>query len=100
MDRGVPTEEVLAQMRESDPPICYLVGTPRAHLSKVEAKLLEQPWNEARAGVEGKLLAQEKELYLLAKSPQRLCKQRAIPRRRLKNLWRRLAQPRQMGLSR
>jgi len=29
MDRGVPTEEVLAEMRESDPPICYLVGTPK-----------------------------------------------------------------------
>ncbi len=100
MDRGVPTEEVLAQMRESDPPICYLVGTPRAHLSKLEAQLLEQPWNEVRAGVEVKLLAQEKELYLLAQSRQRLCKERAIRRRRLKKLWRRLAQLRQMRLSR
>ena len=100
MDRGVPTEEVLAQMRESDPPICYLVGTPRAHLSKLEAQLLEQPWNEMRAGVEVKLLAQEKELYLLAQSRQRLCKERAIRRRRLKKLWRRLAQLRQMHLSR
>ncbi len=100
MDRGVPTEEVLAQMRESDPPICYLVGTPRAHLSKLEAQLLEQPWNEVRAGVEVKLLAQEKELYLLAQSRQRLCKERAIRRRRLKKLWRRLAQLRQMHLSR
>jgi transposase len=100
MDRGVPTEEVLAQMRESDPPICYLVGTPRAHLSKLEAQLLEQPWKEVRAGVEVKLLAQEKELYLLAQSRQRLSKERAIRRRRLKKLWRRLAQLRQMHLSR
>jgi transposase len=100
MDRGVPTEEVLAEMRESDPPICYLVGTPRAHLSKLEAQLLEQPWNEVRAGVEVKLLAQEKELYLLAQSRQRLSKERAIRRRRLKKLWRRLAQLRQMRLSR
>jgi hypothetical protein len=29
MDRGVPTEEVLAEMRASDPPIHYLVGTPK-----------------------------------------------------------------------
>src|SRR5262245_16899085 len=29
---GVPTEEVLAEMRESDPPICYLVGTPKGRL--------------------------------------------------------------------
>ena len=29
MDRGVPTEAVLAEMRNSDPPVQYLVGTPR-----------------------------------------------------------------------
>ena len=28
MDRGVPTEAVLAEMRNSDPPVHYLVGTP------------------------------------------------------------------------
>jgi transposase len=38
MDRGVPTEEVLAEMRESDPPICYLVGTPKGRLSKLNWK--------------------------------------------------------------
>src|SRR5215831_11046860 len=29
MDRGVPTEEVLAEMRAADPPVHYLVGTPK-----------------------------------------------------------------------
>ena len=29
MDRGIPTEEVLAQMRASDPPVQYLVARPR-----------------------------------------------------------------------
>ena len=29
MDRGVPTEEVLAEMRNSEPPIYCLVGTPK-----------------------------------------------------------------------
>jgi hypothetical protein len=29
MDRGIPTEETLAQMRAADPPVHYLVGTPR-----------------------------------------------------------------------
>jgi transposase len=29
MDRGIPTEEVLAEMRERDPPVSYLVGTPK-----------------------------------------------------------------------
>jgi hypothetical protein len=28
MDRGIPTEETLKQMRQSDPPVSYLVGTP------------------------------------------------------------------------
>src|SRR5712675_316213 len=36
MDRGIPTEEVLAEMRASDPPIYYLVGTPKGRLSKLE----------------------------------------------------------------
>jgi transposase len=100
MDRGIPTEEVLAEMRESDPPICYLVGTPRGRLSKLEAQLLEQPWQDVRAGVEVKLLTQEKELYILARSRQRLSKERAIRRRKLKKLWHRLAQLRQMRLRR
>src|SRR5271166_4184871 len=26
MDRGIPTEEVLAEMRQADPPVQYLVG--------------------------------------------------------------------------
>jgi len=30
MDRGIPTEEVLAELRVADPKVRYLVGTPRA----------------------------------------------------------------------
>ena len=33
MDRGVPTEEVLAGMRAADPPVHYLVGTPKGRLT-------------------------------------------------------------------
>ena len=36
MDRGIPTEEVLAEMRQSDPPVAYLVGTPKGRLSKLD----------------------------------------------------------------
>ena len=36
MDRGIPTEEALAQMRASDPVVRYLVGTPKGRLSKLE----------------------------------------------------------------
>ena len=52
MDRGIPTEEVLSEMRASQPPIYYLVGTPKGRLSKYEADLLDQPWQEVRQGVE------------------------------------------------
>ena len=34
MGRGIPTEEVLAEMRASDPPVSYLVGTPGSASSK------------------------------------------------------------------
>ena len=30
MDRGIPTEEQLKELRTSDPQVSYLVGTPRA----------------------------------------------------------------------
>jgi len=33
MDRGIPTEKHLEQMRASDPPVLYLVGTPKGRLS-------------------------------------------------------------------
>jgi transposase len=66
MDRGIPTEEVLAEMRSSDPPIYYLVGTPKGRLSKLEADLLERPWQSVRLGVEVKVLPQENELYIFA----------------------------------
>jgi transposase len=87
MDRGLPTEEVLAEMRSSDPPISYLVGTPKGRLSKLEADLLERPWQSVRPAVEAKVLPQEKELYILAQSQDRLNKERAMRRRQLKALW-------------
>src|SRR5437016_9566109 len=34
MDRGIPTEQQLKEMREAVPPVAYLVGTPRGRLSK------------------------------------------------------------------
>ena len=83
MDRGIPTEEVLAEMRSSDPPISYLVGTPKGRLSKLEADLLERPWQSVRPGVEVKVLPQENELYIFAQSRDRLSKERAMRRRQL-----------------
>ena len=42
MDRGIPTEEVLAQMRAADPPVHYLVGTPKGRLTRLEQALLDR----------------------------------------------------------
>ncbi len=100
MDRGVPTEEVLAEMRVADPPVHYLVGTPKCRLTRLEEHLVAKPWQEARPGVQVKLLAQEGELYVLAQSRDRVAKERAIRRRQLKRLWARLKQLSTMQLTR
>ena len=90
MDRGIPTEAVLAEMRGSAPPVQYLVGTPKGRLSRLEKKLLAKPWQEARAGVAVKLLAEDGELYVYAESVDRVSKERAMRKRQLKWLWKRL----------
>jgi transposase len=91
MDRGIPTEEILQEMRQqTDPPIQYVVGTPKGKLSQLEAALLELPWQQVRPSVQVKLLAKEKELFVLVKSQARISKERAIRRRKLKTLWARL----------
>jgi transposase len=100
MDRGIPTEEVLAEMRASDPPIHYLVGTPKGRLSRYEKALLEQPWQAVRDGVQVKLLAQEGELYVLAESRDRVNKERSMRRRQLKGLVKRLKDLAKMELTR
>jgi hypothetical protein len=102
-------------MREGDPPVHYLVGTPKGRLSRFEKALLAQSWQEARPGVDVKLLPQDGELYVYAQSRDRVAKgsqgqglallgaprmQRAIRRRRLKRLWARLKQLSLMTLTR
>ena len=100
MDRGIPTEEVLQEMRASDPPIHYLVGTPKGRLSRYEQELVERPWQAVREGVQVKLLPRDKELYVLAQSTDRVNKERAMRRRQLKGLVGRLKDLRKMDLSR
>jgi len=100
MDRGIPTEEVLAEMRASDPPVHYLVGTPKGRLGKLEAELLTHEWQQVREGVEVKLLPHSGELYVLARSRDRVAKERAMRRRQLKKLWARLNELSTMSQSR
>jgi len=102
MDRGIPTEQVLSEMRQSEPPICYLVGTPKGRLTKREKRLLKLPWQTVREGVDIKLLPkdEDQELYVLARSHARINKERAIRRRKLKWLWNRLKEISAMSLKR
>ncbi len=52
----------------SDPPVAYLVGTPKGRLGKLEKPLVGLPRHGVRPGVEVKLMAQDGELYVLAQS--------------------------------
>jgi len=91
MDRGIPTEETLLEMRQqSDPPVQYVVGTPKGRLSQLETNLLKLPWQQARPSVQVKLLSEGQELFVLVNSQARVSKERAMRRRKLKNLWTRL----------
>jgi transposase len=90
MDRGIPTEEALAHLRQSEPPVRYLVGTPKGRLTALERDFLGKPWEAAREQVQVKLLEREGELYVLARSEGRIDKERAMRRRRLKKLIARL----------
>ena len=100
MDRGIPTEETLKTMREAAPPIHYLVGTPKGRLSQLEKEFLKLPWEAVRDAVEVKLLDQEGELYVLARSAGRADKERSMRRRRLKKLLKRWHELRQQTLTR
>jgi hypothetical protein len=86
MDRGIPTEAVLAEMRAAQPAVFYLVGTSRSKFRQLEKQWLELPWQKVRESVEVKLLAHEGELFVLAKSEGRWAKERAIRRRKLARL--------------
>jgi len=100
MDRGIPTEAVLAEMRASETPMRYLVGTPRGRLSQLEQAFLAKPWAQVRDAVQVKLVEQDGELYVLARSGPRRDKEQAMRRRRLKKLVKRLHELRQQKLTR
>ena len=82
MDRGIPTEDSLAEMRAKG--ASYLVGTPKGRLTKLEQAFLGQPWARVREGVQVKRLATEQDVYVLAQSDARIDKERGMRRRRLR----------------
>ena len=90
MDRGIPTEALLTEMRTSRQETFYLVGTSRAKVKQYEKKWLELPWHKVRESVDVKLFAEDGELYVLAKSQGRQAKEMAIRRKKLARLLRKL----------
>jgi transposase len=90
MDRGIPTEALLAEMRNPERQTFYLVGTPKGRVNQHEKKWLDLPWQQVRESVQVKLYEHEGELYVLAKSEGRLAKENAIRRKKLARLLRKL----------
>jgi len=90
MDRGIPTEALLEEIRRARPDTFYLVGTPRARVKKYEKQWLELPWQKVRDSVAVKLFARDGEAYVLAKSEGRQAKEIAIRRKKLARLLRKL----------
>jgi transposase len=84
MDRGIPTEATLQQMRADG--VAYLVGTPKALLNKLEKDLIDKPWEAVHEGMSVKLLEHDDELYVQARSSDRQKKENAMRRRKLKAL--------------
>jgi transposase len=90
MDRGVPSEAILQEMRQPERQTFYLVGTPKSKINQHEKKWLELPWQKVRDSVDVKLYQHEGELYVLAKSGGRQAKEIAMRRKRLVRLVRKL----------
>jgi transposase len=90
MDRGIPSEALLKEMRAPERQTFYLVGTPKGKINQHEKKWLDLPWQRVRDSVEVKLYEHEGELYVLAKSQGRQAKEIAIRRKRLARLLRKL----------
>jgi len=90
MDRGIPTEAMLREMREPGREMFYLVGTPKGRINKHEKQWLDLPWQKVRESVQVKLYEHEGELYVLARSDGRQAKEMAMRRKRLARLLRKL----------
>ena len=90
MDRGVPSEAILKDMRSPERQTFYLVGTPKSKINQHEKKWLDLPWQKVRDSADVKLYEHEGELYVLARSGGRQAKENAMRRKRLARLLRKL----------
>ena len=90
MHRRLPSDCRTARYRRHAP----------GRLNRLERHLLDKPRQEARQGVQVKLLAEHGELHVFAQSLDRVAKERAMQRRQLKRLWKRHRQIDAMKVSR
>jgi transposase len=86
LDRGIVSEENLALLREREGR--YIVGTPKAMLRRFEQHLTEHDWTEVQSGVEVKKVSSDDgvEQFILARSPERRAKEKAMHDRFLKRM--------------
>ncbi len=87
MDRGIASEENLGWLRQRG--AHYLVGTPKKHLKKFEAALLdESDWTAIRAGLEVKMVetSEGTERFILCRSDDRAAKERSMLKRQVDRL--------------
>ena len=85
-DRGIVSERNLEALRSRGGH--YLVGAPRSALGPREAHLLAQDWQSVSAEVEVKLLPEDDETYVLARSRPRAAKEQAMRTRIVRGLMR------------
>ena len=100
MDRGIPTEKVLAEMRASERRYNIWWARRVDGSAGSSRDFLAKPWAQVRDAVQVKLVEQDGELYILARSGARRDKEQAMRRRRLKKLIKRLHELRQQKLTR
>lgn len=87
MDRGIASEENLQWLRQRG--AHYLVGTPKKHLKKFEAALLDESrWMVIRVGLEVKMVETPEgaERFILCRSEDRAAKERAMLKRQVDRL--------------
>ena len=88
MDRGVPTEETLREMRESH--YHYLVGAPHGHLKAIGDRLEKAEWVDVQPGIRVKSAravdenGEEGDLFVLTHSAARSLKETAMRAKKLR----------------
>jgi transposase len=85
-DRGIVSEKNLEALRQRGGQ--YVVGTPRHQLQAYEKELLQGSWTQISDSVQVQLIAQEQEMYVLARSVDRAKKEEAMRWRQIRGLMR------------